>query len=39
VRIVIVPPKELTPIERDYYEKIRANRSYNPRKDFSQVRL
>ncbi len=39
VRIVILPPKELTPIERDYYEKIRANRSYHPRKDLSQVRL
>ncbi|HEY9608899.1 DnaJ C-terminal domain-containing protein [Allocoleopsis sp.] len=39
VRIVIVPPKDLTPIERDYYEKIRANRSHNPRQDLSQVRL
>jgi curved DNA-binding protein len=39
VRIVILPPKDLTPIEREYYEKIRASRSYNPRKDLSQVRL
>ncbi len=39
VRIAIVAPKDLTPIERDYYEKIRANRSHNPRKDLSQVRL
>jgi curved DNA-binding protein len=39
VRIVILPPKEITPIEREYYEKIRASRSYNPRKDLSQVRL
>lgn len=39
VRIVILPPKDITPIERDYYEKIRASRSYNPRRDLSQVRL
>ncbi len=39
VRVVILPPKDLTPIERDYYEKIRANRSYNPRSSLSQVRL
>ncbi|MCV5943199.1 DNA-binding protein, partial [Escherichia coli] len=31
VRIAIVPPKELSPVEREYYEKIRANRSFNPR--------
>ncbi|HEY9675462.1 MAG TPA: J domain-containing protein [Waterburya sp.] len=39
VRIVILPPKDLTPTERDYYEKIRASRSYNPRSSLSQVRL
>ena len=39
VRIVILPPKDLTPIERDYYEKIRASRSYNPRSSLSQVHL
>ena len=39
VRIVILPPKDLTPIERDYYEKIRANRSFNPRRELSQIRL
>lgn len=39
VRIAIVTPKDLTPIEREYYEKIRANRSYNPRSYLSQVKL
>ncbi|WP_017720287.1 DnaJ C-terminal domain-containing protein [Kamptonema formosum] len=38
-RILIVPPKEITPIERDYYEKLKAIRSFNPRRDLSQVRL
>jgi curved DNA-binding protein len=31
VKIQIVPPKELTQLERDCYEKIAANRSFNPR--------
>ncbi len=39
VKIVIVPPKDLSPIEREYYEKIRASRSFNPRSHLSQVRL
>ncbi|MGB3208796.1 MAG: DnaJ C-terminal domain-containing protein [Crinalium sp.] len=39
VRIVIVTPKEISPIEREYYEKIRANRSFNPRSNLPQVRL
>lgn len=39
VKIAIATPKELSPIEREYYEKIRANRTYNPRRDLSQVRL
>ncbi|HEY9607199.1 MAG TPA: DnaJ C-terminal domain-containing protein [Allocoleopsis sp.] len=39
VRIVIATPKELTQTERDYYEKIRNIRSFNPRSNLSQVRL
>jgi curved DNA-binding protein len=35
VKIQIVPPKDLTQIERDCYEKIAANRSFNPRKNLS----
>lgn len=38
-RILIVPPKDLNPIERDYYEKIKGIRSFNPRRDLPQVRL
>ncbi len=39
VRIAIVPPKELSPTEREYYEKIRASRSFNPRSHLQQVKL
>ena len=39
VKIAIVPPKDLSPTEREYYEKIRANRSFNPRSHLSQVRI
>jgi curved DNA-binding protein len=39
VRIVIVPPKNLTPTEREYYEKIRASRSSDPRSHLKQVKL
>lgn len=39
VRIVIVPPKELSAIEREYYEKIRAQRSTDPRSALKQIRL
>jgi curved DNA-binding protein len=31
LKIQIVPPKELSVIEREYYEKIAASRSFNPR--------
>jgi curved DNA-binding protein len=31
VKIMITVPKELTPIERELYEKLRANRSLDPR--------
>lgn len=39
VKISIVPPKDLAPIEREYYEKIRAARSFNPRSHLQQIRL
>ncbi|HEY9623741.1 MAG TPA: DnaJ C-terminal domain-containing protein [Crinalium sp.] len=39
VRVVIVPPKDLTPTEREYYEKIRAARSSDPRSSLSYVAL
>lgn len=39
VRIVIATPKELTQTEREYYEKIRNIRSFNPRSNLSQVKL
>ena len=39
VRIAIVPPKELSSTEREYYEKIRASRSFNPRSHLQQIRL
>jgi curved DNA-binding protein len=39
VKIQIAPPKDLSPTERDYYEKINAARSFNPRSHLSQIRL
>lgn len=39
VKIQIVSPKDLSPAERDYYEKISAIRSFNPRSDLGQMRL
>ena len=39
VKIAIASPKELSAIEREYYEKIRASRSYNPRTHLQQVKL
>ncbi|MEB3338818.1 MAG: DnaJ C-terminal domain-containing protein [Leptolyngbyaceae bacterium] len=39
VRVVIVPPKDLSPLEREAYEKIRANRSFNPRSHLQQIKL
>jgi curved DNA-binding protein len=39
VRVVITPPKELTPIERQSYETIRANRSYDPRAHLKDLKL
>lgn len=39
VKLVVVPPKELSSIEREYYEKIRENRSFDPRSDLQQIKL
>lgn len=39
VKINIVTPKELSTVEREYYEKIRSSRTYNPRSHLSQIRL
>jgi curved DNA-binding protein len=39
VKVAITPPKELNPQEREYYEKIRSIRTYNPRSNLQQVRL
>ena len=39
VRIAIVSPKEVSPVEREYYEKIRDNRSFNPRNHLQQINL
>ncbi len=39
VKIAIVTPKDLSKVEREYYEKIRASRSYNPRSYLSQIKL
>jgi curved DNA-binding protein len=39
VKIVIVPPRDLSAIERECYEKIRANRSFDPRSHLKQVQL
>lgn len=39
VRIVIATPKDITATEREYYQKIRASRSFDPRTYLSQVRL
>ena len=39
VRVVIATPKEISAIEREYYEKIRSNRSFDPRKNLKDVKL
>lgn len=39
VKLTIVPPKELTPTEREYYEKIRDSRSFNPRSNLKDIKL
>ncbi|MBD3883312.1 DnaJ domain-containing protein [Phormidium tenue FACHB-886] len=39
VKVVIVPPTDLTPVEREAYETIRANRTVNPRAHLQQIKL
>ncbi len=39
VKLQIVSPKTLSEIERECYEKIRANSSFGPRADLDEVRL
>lgn len=39
VKLQIVPPKELSEIEQDCYEKIQANNSFNPRSAIEEVTL
>lgn len=39
VKVTIVPPRELSAIEREYYEKIRASRTFDPRSSLGQVQL
>jgi curved DNA-binding protein len=39
VKVVIVPPKDLSPVEREYYEKIRNTRTFDPRSHLQQVHL
>jgi len=39
VKITIVPPKELSLTEREYYEKIRDSRTFNPRSNLKQIKL
>ena len=39
VKVVITPPTDLSPIEREAYEKIRSNRLINPRLHLSQTKL
>ncbi|MBD2100305.1 DnaJ C-terminal domain-containing protein [Leptolyngbya sp. FACHB-261] len=39
VKLQIVPPKELSPLERECYEKIRSNRSFDPRAQLKDIKL
>ena len=39
VKIIIDTPKDLSQSEQELYEKIRANRSYDPRKNLQQMAL
>jgi curved DNA-binding protein len=39
VKVTIVPPKSPSATEREYYEKIRENRSFNPRQELQSIRL
>lgn len=39
VKIMIETPKNLSAIEREYYEKLRANRSSNPRENLQRITI
>jgi curved DNA-binding protein len=39
VKISIVAPKDLSPVEREYYEKIRDSRTSNPRSNLQGMKL
>ena len=39
VKILIATPKNISATEREYYEKIRASRSYNPRSNLQNVSM
>jgi curved DNA-binding protein len=39
VKVVIVPPTDLSPVERELYEKVRAERSFDPRSGLKAVKL
>jgi curved DNA-binding protein len=39
VKVAIAPPKDLTPQERELYEKIRAIRTYNPRSHLQNIKI
>jgi curved DNA-binding protein len=39
VRLQLVTPKDLSPAEKECYEKLRAYRSFNPRASIEQIRL
>ncbi|MEH2379666.1 MAG: DnaJ C-terminal domain-containing protein [Nostoc sp.] len=38
-KLQIVTPKDLSAIEQEYYEKIQANTSFNPRADLEEIKL
>lgn len=39
VKLVVVPPKNLSAVEREFYEKIQAHRNFNPRSDLLNLKL
>ncbi|MUG98899.1 DnaJ domain-containing protein [Scytonema sp. UIC 10036] len=39
IKVAIVPPKDMTPQEQEYYEKLRAIRTFNPRANLQHIRL
>jgi curved DNA-binding protein len=39
VKLQIVTPKDLSPIEQEYYEKIQATTSFNPRASLEEIKL